>query len=584
ATLFMTVLAGWQALLGRYAGQEDVVVGSPVAGRTRVEVEGLIGFFVNLLALRGELGGDPSFGELVGRVREGALGAYAHQELPFERLVEELVTERSLTHAPLFQVTFALDRDDARDRLTLGEVRLEPFGAGEGTTRFDLALSMLYLPEGLAGALTYRKSLFEAETIERMGGHLEAVLETMAADPHRRLSQLSLLRPAERLHLLRAGHGPHAPLSGDLTLHARVLAQTRRTPHAPALLFDDQVLSYADLLRRASALAAALRRRGVRPELRVAVCMEPAPEMILSVLAVLLAGGAYLPLDPELPPQRRDFLLRDASVPLVLTQHALAARLAGCGCELLCVDPGEEQLLPREEPVAAAPVDPQNLAYVIYTSGSTGTPKGVLVPHQGVCNAVEAFRAAYRIGAGARVLLFAPLHFDASVLDIFTALCSGAALVVARREALMPGEELLELLRRQRVTHAKFTPSALAATPWAELPELEAIMSGGEACPAEVVRRWAPGRRFYNGYGPTETSVRVTVVETAEGRRPPPIGRAVANVRLYVLDGAGEPVPVGVPGELCVGGVQVTRGYLGRAEQTAAAYVPDALSGEAGAR
>ncbi|HEU0077529.1 MAG TPA: condensation domain-containing protein, partial [Longimicrobiaceae bacterium] len=320
-TLFMTLLAGWQALLSRYAGQEDLVVGSPIAGRTRRETEGLIGFFVNLLPLRGDLSGDPAWTELLGRVREAALGAYAHQDLPFERLVDELGVERSLTHAPVFQVVFALNRAGTEDeRLLLGDLALEPFGKVGGTARFDLNLGLVDGTERLAAALTYREALFDAGTAGRMARHFETLLEAMAADPARRASETPVLRADEREHLLHSWNGADTGYAGDRCLHELVYAQVLRTPDAPALRFAGASLGYAALFRRACRFAHVLRERGVGPETRVAICMEPAPETIVSVLGVLLAGGAYLPIDPELPSERRDFLVEDGGPVLLLTQ------------------------------------------------------------------------------------------------------------------------------------------------------------------------------------------------------------------------------------------------------------------------
>ncbi|MBV9773010.1 MAG: AMP-binding protein, partial [Gemmatimonadetes bacterium] len=431
-TLFMTLLAGWQALLSRYSGQDDVVVGSPIAGRTRQETEGLIGFFVNMLALRGRLDGDPTWSELLGRVRETALGAYDHQDLPFERLVEELAVERSLVHTPVFQVIFSLNRTRGREeRLELGGLALEPFASGLEATKFDLNLTLWDGEDGITGTLVYRAGLYEAETIARMAAHLEVLLEAMTADPTRRLSEASLLRPSERAHLLHAWNGPDTGYTGALCIHELVHAQVLRTPDAPALRFEGQALTYAELYARASQLANRLRREGVGPEVRVGICMEPAPEMVVSVLGVLLAGGAYLPLDPELPPERRAYMLADAAPRLLLTQAVLAERLQDCGVPLLLVDE-EAESLARENPEAPRTgVDPDNLAYVIYTSGSTGRPKGVLVEHRGVGNTFLELGRLYGAARGERNLAYAPLHFDASVADLFVALCHGAELVLA---------------------------------------------------------------------------------------------------------------------------------------------------------
>ncbi len=586
ATLFMTLLAAWQGLLSRYSGQEDVVVGTPVAGRTRQETEGLIGFFVNMLALRAELGGDPTWGELLGRVRETALGAYEHQELPFERLVDELGVERSLTHTPVFQVIFAVQRPGGGERLSLGEVRVEQFGAGGRVAKFDLNLTMLDGEEALGGTLTYRAGLYDAETVARMGGHFEVLLEAMAAaHPGQRLSEVPLLRGAEREQLLHVSRGADTGYTGELCLHELVHVQVLRTPHAPALRFEGQGLSYAELFRRSCRLAQLLRREGVGAEVRVGICMEPAPEMIVAVLGVLLAGGAYLPLDPELPAERRAYMLRDAAPVLLLTQTALAERLQDCGVPLFLVDAQAERLARESDVAPVTGVLSDNLAYVIYTSGSTGRPKGVLVEHRCVGNTILELARIYGSGPGDRNLLYAPLHFDASVGDIFIALCSGAELVVARREAMLPGEDLLRLLREQRITHVKTMQSALAATPVEELPELRTLIAGGDKLPGEQLRRWsAAGRRFFNGYGATEASIRNTSSAYAAQEGDPPIGRTFGNTQLYVLDRWLEPVPVGVAGELYIGGVGVVRGYLGRPDLTAERFVPDPHRGVAGAR
>jgi amino acid adenylation domain-containing protein len=581
ATPFMALLAAWQVLLARWSGQEDVVVGTPIAGRTRAETEGLIGLFVNTLVLRTDLGGDPGFRALLGQVRERVLGAYAHQEVPFEKLVEELAPERSLGRTPFFQVMLSLQNQEQGEP-RIGPVEVEPLGTGGEAVKFDLNLGLAEHGGRYAGGLVYRAELFDAATAERMLEHFRVLLEGIAADPSRAVSDLPLLPPAERAQVLQAWNETARPFSDDVCLHELFARQAARTPERTALVFGDAETTYAELDARANRLAHALRRRGVGPETRVALYLEPSPEAVVALLGVMKAGGAYVPLDVAAPADRLAFLLEDSGAKLVLTTPALSDALPADGPPVLHVDAAAFVDEPATPPESG--VEPRNLAYVIYTSGSTGRPKGVMVPHRGVCNTVENYVREYRVHPDARVLLFAPIHFDASLTDLFTPLCSGAALVVAPREALVPGPELVEFLERNRVTHAKFTPSFLAALPWAELPHLEAVMTGGEACTAEVVARWAPGRRFVNGYGPTETSVRVTAVECTDGARTPPIGPPVANARLYVLDARGELLPVGVPGELHIGGVGVTRGYLGRPDLTAAQFVPDPFSPEPGAR
>ncbi|HEX2190523.1 MAG TPA: condensation domain-containing protein, partial [Longimicrobiaceae bacterium] len=325
-TLFMTLLAGWQALLGRYAGQTDVVVGTPIAGRSRREVEGLVGFFVNMLALRADLSGDPTWRELLGQVREAALGAYEHQELPFERLVEELEVERSLTLTPVFQVTFALERSTALDGLALGDLAVEPFGGGAGVAKFDLGLTLRDGGEALAGALDHRATLFEAETIARLAGHLEVLLEGMTAGPARRLREVPLLRESERVQVLETWNATAAPYP-RACVHDLVSAQAARTPGAAAVVFAGETLSYAGLERRGNRLANHLRRLGVGPETRVGVCLERTPELVVALLGVLRAGGAYVPLDPTYPRERLGYMQEDAGVSLVLTSSALAGVL-----------------------------------------------------------------------------------------------------------------------------------------------------------------------------------------------------------------------------------------------------------------
>jgi amino acid adenylation domain-containing protein len=583
ATLHMVLLAAFQVLLGKYAGTDDVVVGSPVAGRTRGELEGLIGFFVNALVLRTDLSGDPAFREVLRRVREMTLSAYEHQDVPFERLVAELQPDRTLSYSPLHQVTFTLHAHDGEAVVGLPDIEVAHVGADEETARFDLTLALTVHDGGITGRLHYATDLFERATAERMAEHLRRLLEQVAADADAPLSRLALVDAAERARVMDEWNRTDAPYPDDRCLHELVEEQACRTPDAVAVAFGDELVTYAELERRANAVAYRLVELDVRPEERVALCLEPCTESIVGLLAVLKAGAAYLAVDPAAPDGRTAFMLDESAVRVVLADVAHAARPWTDGREVVRL---EDAAGLARMPEGAPPtrVGPDHLAYVVYTSGSTGLPKGVLVQHGGVCNAVAAFTRIYDIRPGHRVLLFAPLHFDASVMDVFSALCTGATLVVAGRDDLMPGPGLVRLMEERGVTHAKFTPSALAAIPPAPLPALRGVMVGGEVCSAELVARWAPGRRFFNGYGPTETSVRMMVFEATDGTRPPPLGRAVANVRVYVLDGAGRPAPVGVPGELCIGGVQVSRGYLERPALTAERFVPDPFGPAPGGR
>ncbi|MET0398889.1 MAG: non-ribosomal peptide synthase/polyketide synthase, partial [Longimicrobiaceae bacterium] len=595
ATLFMTTLAAWQALLGRWAGQDDVVVGSPIAGRTRHETEGLIGFFVNMLALRGDLAGDPTWTELLGRIRDTALGAYEHQELPFERLVEALDVERSLTHAPVFQVTFELDRPAANDVLALGELGIELFAAGAAAAKFDLDLSMEDEGEGLRGTLLFRESLFDAQTAARMAGHLEVLLGDMAADSTRRLSEVPLLRGAERAQVLRSWNATRADFPGTC-VHELVSARAARTPEATAVVFEGGSLTYAELDAGADRLAHLLMRRGVGPEVRVGISVEKGPEMALAVLAVLKAGGAYVPLDPAYPAGRIAYMLRDSEAALLLTQAHLAARFAENGVPVLAIDALRAELAAGPAGAPRSGVTAENLAYVIYTSGSTGTPKGVAVPHRGVVNLATDMAVRLGLRGDDRLLQFASLSFDVSVEEIFTAWSTGAAVVLSGAELFAPGA-LLELVEREGITSFEL-PSAFWHEWVREFVErghrmpasVRFVRVGGERVSPERLREWAELRvPLVHVYGVTEASCTSAALwleagEDAGERGSLPIGRPTGNVRLYVLDAAGEPLPAGVPGEMYIGGAGLARGYLGRAELTAERFVPDPFGEEAGGR
>jgi amino acid adenylation domain-containing protein len=581
-TLYMTLLSAFQVLLSKYAGSEDVVVGSPNAGRTRSEVEGLIGFFINALVLRTDLSGDPSFRETLRRVREVTLGAYEHQEVPFDKLVAELQPERSLSHSPLFQVMFTLQNAGAGGGALPG-LQVGGAGAAREDAKHDLYLALSASPRGLHGGLNYSTDLFEPATIQRMVRHLERVLEQVAADADVRLSRLDLLGEAERLLLVEEWNRTEAEYPADRCIHELFEAQAARRPDTVAIEYEGETLSYGSLNERANRLAHHLAALGVGPETRVGICQERGPEMVVSVLAVLKAGGAYVPLDPAYPAERLAFVLADAAVPVLVTQESLRAALpAGDSVVVVSVD-GERIAAERaENPDRGA--RPDQLAYVIYTSGSTGTPKGVMVPHRGVPNLAYAQARRFGIDDTSRVLQFASFSFDAAVAELFDALLAGATLVMGSREALLPGEGLLETLRRGRVTVATLPPPVLAMLAADDLPELRTVVSAGEAVDAATVERWSAGRAFVNAYGPTETTVCATSAACEADGRAPAIGRPLENVRVYVMDAAGQPAPAGVPGELYVGGVGVARGYLGRPGLTAERFVPDPFAVEGGAR
>ncbi|HEX7243129.1 MAG TPA: amino acid adenylation domain-containing protein, partial [Longimicrobiaceae bacterium] len=511
ATLFMALLTGWQALLGRYTGQADVVVGSPTAGRTHTVLEGLIGFFVNMLALRVELDGAPTWREMLGRVREASLGAFAHQEVPFERLVDELAPERSLVHSPIFQVTFALDRPTGQDALpSLDGVALEPFAVSERVAQFDLDLTVVDRGEALEATLLYRAALFDPATAERMARHLETLLEAMVADPRRRLGEASLLRGADRARVLEDGRGEARPFPDDQLVHELIAARAAAWPDAPAVTCGARVLSYGELDEEAGRLAARLRARGVGPEVPVAVLLDRSAELAVALLAVLRAGGAFVPVDPAYPPERREYLLSDSRARVVLTRAALAGTLPAGGPGVLCVDVGE---------VAAGPASPPRvgsdaLAYLCYTSGSTGRPKAAMVSHRSLLCYAEAMRERMGLAPADRVLQFASPAFDVMIEEVFPAWLSGACVVFPEGEPPGSPRELLRLLEAQRVSVVEL-PTAFwhewvrqVAGEGLRLPEgLRLVLMGGERVLPERLAQWAGlGVPLLHVFGLTETT------------------------------------------------------------------------------
>jgi len=590
-TLFMASFAVFQTLLHRYTGQTDIVVGSPVANRTAPEIERMIGFFVNPLVLRTDLSGNPSFREALGRVRETTLGAYAHQDLPFERLIEELQPERDLSYMPLVQVVFVLL--NAPPASELGGLNLSVTDIELGVARVDLHCSLVKTAQGLKARIDYNTDLFDEWRIRRMSEHFRALIEAVTANPEKRIDEIDLLNERERRQILVEWNETEKAYPQALLVHVMFAKQAERTPDRIALIVEGQRLSYGELNGRANQLAHYLQGLGVGPEVVVGLCLERSAEMVVAILGVLKAGGAYLPLDPEYPLERLGYLLEDAGAGVVLTQRELEARLPVFWGQTVCLDSEWERIgAERESNPERGPergpeseVAAENLAYVIYTSGSTGRPKGVMVAHGGLCNLVEAQREAFGIGDQSRVLQFASLSFDASVSEIFVTFAAGASLHVHRQENLLPGADLVRALKEDQITTVTLPPSVLAVLSPGELERLQTVVAAGEACGAEVVERWARGRRFLDAYGPTEATVCASVGECdPESNGKPTIGRPIANTRLYILDPEMNPVPVGVRGELYISGVGLARGYLGRPELTAERFIPNLFGGEGGER
>ncbi|HEX7183846.1 MAG TPA: amino acid adenylation domain-containing protein, partial [Thermoanaerobaculia bacterium] len=594
-TLFMALLAVFQTLLHRFAGQDDIVIGTPIAGRSRRELEGLIGLFVNTLILRSDLSGDPSFSHLLARVRKVCLGAYSHQDLPFEKLVSELQPERDLSRSPLFQVLLQL-LNAPRAAEELPDLVVRPVGAEGQSAKLDLILNLQEVAGRVVGTWKFNRILFHRTTITRMSSHFRALLEGVAADPEARLSELPLLTGTERQQLLEwGGTGAGSPV---FLLHERFAERAASAPEARAVVFEGEALSYGELDRRATRLAQTLRAWGVSPGELVALCLERSLEMVVAILGVLKAGATYVPIDPDYPAERIGFLLEDSAAPVLLSQRRVAAGLPEHGCRTLLLDEGWEAQAPAAGEALPA-VPPESPAYVIYTSGSTGKPKGVVVSHAHVARLFSSTEAWFGFGPEDVWTLFHSYAFDFSVWEIWGALLHGGRLVVVPYWISRSPEAFNELLRQEQVTVLNQTPSAFRqllradeTAPAAELA-LHWVVFGGEALELASLSPWFDRHgeerpRLVNMYGITETTVHVTYrplgredVATARGSL---IGRALPDLRLSVLDRTLRMAPIGVPGEICVGGAGPALGYLGRPELTAERFVPDPFATEPGAR
>ena len=599
-TLFMTLLAAFQALLHQYTGQDDLVVGTPTANRNRVEIEGLIGFFVNTLVLRTDLSGNPGFRELLRRVREVCLGAYAHQDLPFERLVEEMHLARDLSRNPLFQVMFVL-QNAALQAVELPGLSLSPVDVDTGTSHFDLTLHVVDTDRGLVGTLAYNTDLFEAPTIARMLGHFGTLLEEVAAAPERCLSDLPLLTEAERQQVLASRTDIRTDYPKDLCISQLFEKQVERTPDAVALILEDRQLTYKELNRRANQLANHLRALGVGPEVPVALCLKHSLEMVIGLLGILKAGGVYVPLDPSYPKERLAFILEDAEVPVLLTQESLLAGLPGNNAKVVCLDSDSKTVAQESAENPLCLTMSENLAYAIYTSGSTGQPKGVLISNASIAAHCLNGQRYYALDSNDRVLQFASLSFDLSLEQVLPTLVTGATLVMMSTD-VWDTTVFHEKIAAYGLTVLNI-PTAYwqeLAREWAELSEMvpdirvRVFIVGGDTMLPEFLDLWArtPMRsiRLINAYGPTETTITATVCDITPQLREHstlqriPVGRPLANRETYILDKYGNFVPAGVPGELYIGGDCLARGYLNRPDLTAENFVPNPFSGEPGAR
>ena len=576
-TLFMTLHAAFSTLLYRYSGQSDILIGSPIANRNRSEIESLIGFFLNTLVLRTSFEDHPSFESLLTKVRETTLKAYEHKDVPFEQVVEALQPQRSLSHSPLFQVMFVL-QNAPMGEIELPGVTLSELNWESTIAKFDLTLSMTETDRGLVGSWEYNTDLFDGSTIERMAAHFQNLLSAIVENPQVSVAELPLLCEAERHQLLMEWNDTAKEYPSDKCIYQLFEEQVEKTPDAVAVVFENQQLTYQQLNQRANQLAHHLQSLGVGPEVLVGICVERSLEMVVGLLGILKAGGAYVPLDPNYPPSRLSYMLADSGVEVLLTQELLLESLPPNPAQVVCLDADWGAIEQQGQENLEIGGSSDNLAYVIYTSGSTGQPKGVLVEHQGLCNLAQAQRNLFDVEPTSRILQFASVSFDASVSEIFMALTSGGMLILATASELMPGDDLKQILHQSCVTHVTLPPSALTVLPTDELPALGQIIVAGEACPAELVHQWSVGRRFFNAYGPTESTVCATVAQISDGSEKITIGRPIANTQIYILDSHLQPVPIGVPGELYIGGDGLARGYLNRPQLTQEKFIPNPFS------
>ncbi|WP_236145139.1 non-ribosomal peptide synthetase [Nostoc sp. CMAA1605] len=610
-TLFMTLLAVFALLLSRYSRQQDIVVGSAIANRNRREIEPLIGFFVNTLALRTNLEGNPSFIELLQRVKQVTLDAYDHQDLPFEKLVDELGLERSLAHHPLFQVAFGLQAGTP-EKLEIPGLTLTRFEWENTTTFFDLSLIFRETPQGLTGEWEYATDLFAAETIQKMTEHFAVLLTQIIDNPNQSINNLSLLTEDE-LQQLQNWNQTQTEYPQDKTLVAIFEEQVAKNPDNLAVVFESRLqgnreqgtgnskeltaLTYQQLNEKAEQLADYLiEKYQIQPDTLIGISVERSLEMIIGVLGILKSGGAYVPLDPNYPPERIKFMLEDSGISVLLTQRFLVDKLPLESLE----NPIEVVYLEdssRKDAIAASrrvdaetqrkkqketskhQVKPDNLAYVIYTSGSTGRPKGVMIEHKAIVNLALGWVEIFQVQPHSRLLQFGSFSFDLSIGEIATALSAGACLYLANQETLLPSQTLVDFLTEHQITHLFLPPSALATLPKANLSNLQSIGVGGEACPAELVNEWGTGRRFYNCYGPTECTAIAAISLCQPNGKKPRIGTPSPNIRIYILDANHQPLPPGIPGELCIAGVGLARGYLNRPEITAEKFIEIDLCG-----
>jgi amino acid adenylation domain-containing protein len=590
-TVFMLLLAAFKALLYRYTGQQDVIVGSPVAGRSRAEIEGLIGFFVNTLVLRTDFSNNPRFRGLLQRVREVCLAAYAHQDLPFEKLIEELQPQRDLSHKPLFQVMFALLNAPMPD-VNLPGLTLSLLEIDSETAKFDLSLELVESKQQFTGWLEYNTDLFDAATIQRLASHFHTLLESLIEDPNRPVSLARLLTGGEREQLLVEWNRTDKQYERSKLVHELIEEQAATRGDSIAVVYEGRQVSYREVNRRANQIGRYLRGKGVREDERVGVCLRRSEEMVIAMMGVMKAGCGYVPVDPDYPQERLSWIIKNAQVRLILTESEPEMTLPSGPVSTIAIDKQIEEIKRCSGANLGIRIEPGNLAYVIFTSGSTGTPKGVMNTHGAILNRLQWMQDAYGLGPSDSVLQKTPFTFDVSVWEFFWPLMTGARLVVARPAGHQDSAYLARLIAEENISTMHFVPSMLqvflAEEALGECACLKRVISSGEALSLELQNKFYARlcAELHNLYGPTEAAIDVTfwACERESRRRYVPIGNPIANIKTYVLDAQLGPTPIGVPGELHIGGVGLARGYFNDPALSAEKFIPDSFSDRPGAR
>ena len=589
-TLFTTLLTAFKILLYRYSGQEDIIIGSPNSDRDLVETRGLIGLFTKYFILRTYLGDNLNFQELLDRVHKVALEAYTQQDLPLDKLIEELQIDKNQSFSPLFQVMFSFQEEGVSiqkfSNLVLEPVLnliQKPTEIKSITTKFDLALELQEAPEGIKILFEYNADLFNKETISRMVDHFQILVEGIVTNPQAKISELPILTESERYQILVEWNDTKVKYPLNKSLHQLFEEQVERTPKAIAVVFEHQKLTYEQLNSQANQLARYLQQLGVKPETLVGICVKRSLEMVVGLLGILKAGGAYISLDPDYPSERLAYMLEDSQIPILLTQGDLSNQLPTHQAQVICLDTDRQKITLYRSENLVCEVTPDNLAYVIYTSGSTGKPKGAMNTLKGICNRLLWMQDIYKLDSSDRVLQKTPFSFDVSVWEFFLPLLTGACLVIARPEGHKDSAYLVNLIAQQKITTLHFVPSMLQVFLEEEGLEqchcLKRVICSGEALPWKLQERFFARLEceLHNLYGPTEAAIDVTYwkCERESSLRTVPIGRPVANTQIYILDPHLQLVPIGVSGELHIGGVQIARGYLNRPELTEQKFIPN---------